>query len=133
MRKKLFQYGFCVLFGALIAYWVMDSQGLFVVWSETSAALAILCDAFFVPGILLASFGALFWIACTGFFDSVAYAFRTAGHILLPFFRIEKKSYYDYKTEKAEKRAPVPGFIFYVGVFYLALSVICLVIWYVTA
>lgn len=130
MKKKLLQYGICGVFGALMAYWVMDLEGLFLLWGETATVVSIFCNAFFVPGILLASFGALFWIASTGFFDSVAYAFRTAGHLFLPFLRIERKSYYDYKAEKAEKRTAMPGFIFHVGAFYLALSLICLVIWY---
>lgn len=130
MKKKLLQYGFCGIFGALMAYWVMQTQGLFQAGLETVDTVAILCNAFFVPGILLACLGALLWVATTGFFDSIGYAFRAAGHLLLPFLRIERKTYYDYKTEKAEKRSQVPGFIFHVGGFYMALSLICLAIWY---
>ena len=133
MKKKLLQYGICLVFGAVLAYWVMDAEGLFILWGEKATAVSILCNAFFVPGILLASFGTLFWIAGTGFFDSIAYAFRVAGHILLPFIRSERKTYYDYKAEKAEKRVPIPGFIFHVGAFYLVLSIICLVVWYLIA
>ena len=133
MKKKLFQYGFTFLFGAILAYWVMDAEGLFILWSEKATAASILCNAFFVPGILLASFGSLLWVANTGFFDSVAYAFRAAGHLFLPFKRTERKSYYDYKMEKAEKRTPIPNFLFHVGAVYLGLSLICLAIWCILA
>ena len=133
MKKKLLQYGICGAVGALMAYWVMDLEGLFILWGETATAMSILCNAFFVPGILLASFGALLWVAGTGFFDSIAYAFRVAGHVILPFLRSDRKSYYDYKAEKAEKRAPLPAFVFHVGAFYLGLSILCLVIWYAIA
>lgn len=129
MKKKLLQYGICGIIGALIAYWVMDLEGLFLVWGKMPDTWSILCDAFFVPGILLTMFGILFWIANTGFFDSIAYAFRTAGHILLPFIRSDRKTFYDYKAEKAEKRTSTPYFVLIVGVFYLLLSGICLAIW----
>ena len=130
MKKKLLQYGICVVLGGLMAVWVMDLEGFFILWGERATAVSILCNAFFVPGILFSSFGALFWVANTGFFDSVSYAAHTIGHIFIPFAKSKRKSYYDYKTEKAEKRAPIPGFIFHVGAFYLALSLICLGIWY---
>ena len=130
VTKKLLQYGICGVLGGLIALWVMDLEGFFVVWRDRAAATSILCNAFFVPGILLASFGALFWVANTGFFDSIAYAAHVVGHMFLPMGHAKRKTYYDYKTEKAEKRASVPIFIFIVGVFYLALSVICLGLWY---
>lgn len=130
MKKKLLQYGICVVLGGLMAYWVMDLEGFFILWREKATAFSILCNAFFVPGILFASFGALFWVSNTGFFDSVSFAFHTAGHLLLPFLKSKRMTYYDYKMEKAEKRGTVPGFIFHVGAFYLVLSMICLGLWY---
>ena len=130
MKKKLLQYGICVVLGGLIALWVMDLEGFFILWRERATAVSILCNAFFVPGILLASFGALFWVANTGFFDSMSYALHVVGHVFLPFAKSKRKTYYDYKTEKSEKRGSVPTFIFVVGIFYLTLSLICLGIWY---
>ena len=110
----------------------MDAEGLFVVWGTSrTATLMILCDAFFVPGILLTMFGALMWIATTGFFDSLGYAFRTAAHLFIPFKGGERKSFYDYKEERAEKRGGVPYFILFVGMFYLAISMILLALYYV--
>ena len=129
MKKKLLQYGICGAIGALLALWVMDMSGFFELWQQPAEAMLILCDAFFVPGILLVMFGALMWIATTGFFDSIAFAFRAAGHLLLPFLHLERKTYYDYKAEKAEKRGSTPYFIFIVGACYLALSVVFLIIW----
>ena len=130
MKKKLLQYGICGAIGALLAYWVMHSEGLFEVWSERTAAVAILCDAFFVPGILFIMVGALVWIASTGFFDSIGYAARTASHLLLPssLRKGERKSYYEYKTEKAEKRGKFPIYIFIVGAFFLFIWLICVII-----
>ena len=129
MKKKLLQYGICFIVGALIAYWVMDLEGLFVV-NVPSEIAAILCDAFFVPGILLTMVGCLIWISTTGFFDSLGYAVMVGMHLVLPFLnKGERKSYYDYKAEKDEKRGKTPILIFIVGSFYLLLSGIALIVW----
>ena len=129
MNKKLLQYGICTVFGGIISYMIMDAQGLFIVWGNTTEVMLILCDAFFVPGILLTMFGALVWVAQTGFFDAIAYAFRTASHIILPFVNRDRKTFYDYKIDRAEKRKSTPYFILVVGMGYLLVSVICLFIW----
>ena len=129
MKKKLLQYLICFIVGALIAFLIMESKGLFTV-NEPVEIAAILCDAFFVPGILFVMIGALVWISTTGLFDSLGYAFHVASHTLLPFlFKSANKSFYDYKAEKDESRAKTPAFVFIVGVVFLAASVIALIIW----
>ena len=128
MKKKLIQYGVCGVIGALIAYWVMYSKQLFAVEHPLADVYLILSDAFFVPGILLASFGVLLWISTTGLFDSIGFAFRAAAHALLPFIRYERITFYDYKMEKAEKRGSVPYFVMIVGAFYILLAVIAAVL-----
>lgn len=129
MKKRLLQYGICFIISSLISLWVMNNEGLFIAKEPVDIA-AILCDAFFVPGIMLTMIGALLWISTTGLFDSIGYAVQVAGHTLLPFlFKSDKKSYYDYKTEKDEKRVRIPSFIFIVGAFFLLLSVIALMVW----
>ena len=131
LKKKLLQYGICGLIGAVIAVLVMNTEGLSLFWGvHWETALVILCDAFFIPGILLVLFACLLWIANTGFFDSLGYAIRTAAHLLIPFRKVERKSFYDYKEERAEKRGKTPAFIGIVGAFYLLLSLIPLAILY---
>ncbi len=130
MKKKLLQYGISTAVGALISVWVMYIENLFGVEGyPAETVFTILADAFFVSGILLALFGALLWIATTGFFDGVSFAFRSAAHLFLPFLHLEKKSFYDYKTEKAGKRAPAQFFLLIVGAGYLTLSGIFLILW----
>ena len=130
MKKKLLQYGICFLIGAAMALWIMDSEGLFIQNSHVDVS-AVLCDAFFVPGILLVMVGCLFWISTTGLFDALGYAFRVAGHTLFPFlFKANSESFYDYKTEKDGKRIKTPAFIFIVGTVFLAASGIALAVYY---
>ncbi|MBR5720989.1 MAG: DUF3899 domain-containing protein [Clostridia bacterium] len=130
MKKKLLQYGICFLIGAALALWVMYSEGLFIPNNPVDVP-AVLCDAFFVPGILMVMVGALLWISTTGLFDALGYAFRVAGHNLLPFlFKKDIDSFYDYKTEKDGKRMKTPVFIFIVGVVFLVASGIALAVYY---
>ncbi len=129
MKKRLIQYGVCGVIGALIAYWIMSSKGLFVPGHSMAEVFFILSDAFFVPGILIILFGALLWISTTGLFDSIGFAFSAAAHALLPFVRHEHKTFYDYKMEKAEKRGSTPYFMLIVGAFYLILAIICTAVW----
>ena len=129
MKKRLIQYGVCGVVGALIAYWIMNSKGLFSLGYSTADVFLILSDAFFVPGILITLFGVLLWIATTGLFDSIGFAFSSAAHALLPFIRHDHKTFYDYKMEKAEKRGSTPYFMLIVGAFYLILATICTIAW----
>ncbi len=130
MKKKLLQYGISTVVGAAIALWVMNMEGLFdFVDLPVNVIFMILCDAFFVAGILLALFGALVWISTTGFFDTFGFAIRTAAHLLFPFFIHDTKTFYDYKTEKAEKRGETKGFLVVVGVGYLLISIVFLILW----
>ena len=130
MKKKLLQYGISTAVGAAISVWVMHMEGLFEIEGLTKDLIyMILCDAFFVAGIFLALFGALVWISSTGFFDTFGFAFRTAAHLILPFIKHDNKTFYDYKTEKAEKRGDTKGFLVIVGIGFLLVSAVFLILW----
>jgi len=131
VKKKLLQYGICSILGAAITVWIIAAEGLFQpVETTAKEAMFILCDALFVPGALLSSLGALIWVSTTGFFDALGYAAHVAGHMFLPFLKLERRSYYEYKEEKAEKRdSTVPYFIIIVGFGFLALSAISCIVW----
>ncbi len=130
MKIKLFRYGIGVAIASLIAVWVMYTEGLFDgIAFPTDVVLMILCDAFFVSGILFTLFGALMWIASTGFFDSLSYAVKIALHNFIPTHKWERKSFYDYKMEKAEKRGGVTLVPVIVGAVFLLVSAVFLIIW----
>ena len=135
MKKRLLQYGITTVVGALIALWVLNVEGFFIIIKDapdqTKEIMNILCNAFFIPGLLLVLSGVLMWIASTGFFDSLGYAGRTAAHMFVPFMKPDRKSYYDYKEEKAQKRGKVPYYIMIVGAAYILVSIVFTILWYV--
>jgi hypothetical protein len=135
MKTKLLKYGIASVVGIFITVLVLESQGFFLVFAESLLQKEIqliclmLCDGFFVSCILITLFGILVWIASTGFFDSLGYALKTAAHLLIPFKRGQRKSYYDYKMEKEEKRMPAQSFLIWVGLVFLAISAVFLCFW----
>ena len=90
-----------------------------------------LSDGFFVVGFLMTGLGALVWISTTGFFDMMSYAVRSLM-VLFTGLRRPKEypSFYDYKVERDARRAKPQWMLLIMGVAYLALSGICLAVYY---
>lgn len=88
-------------------------------------------DGFFFSGLIFTGIGALTMIAGTGFFDMFSYAFRS---LLVLFSWLRKPedhvSYYDYKLERDAKRKKPLWTILITGLVCIALSVICLLLYY---
>ena len=127
LKKRLLQYGITAGIGLLASLLIMNAQGLFVLFGNNTQTWSILSDAFFVPGIILVSLGALIWIAGTGLFDSVSYALSVAAHAIIPFLKNRPKNYYDYKSERESKGSRTPMFILYTGGGFLLLAVVFLI------
>ena len=129
LKKRILQYGITAAVGLLIALLIMNAQGFFVLFGNNADNYSILSDAFFVPGMVMVSVGALIWIAGTGLFDSVSYALTVAAHAIIPFLRNKPKSYYDYKSEREGKTTKIPMFILYTGGGFLVIAVVFLIVY----
>jgi len=92
--------------------------------------MSSLSDGFFIIGVLLTSIGCLTWISSTGFFDMLFYGFQGLAS-LIPFKAPKKrKAFYDYKTERAEKRKSPLNTALIVGMVYLLIAVVFTVLFY---
>ena len=99
---------------------------------ETSekAILSGLCDAFFVPGILLVCFGALAFSAYGGIFDMLAYGAHSLLVLFTPFRKPEKHMrYYEYKLMKEARRKKPRPVTLTVGCLFILLAGVCLVMY----
>ena len=76
-------------------------RGLFAS-QDTQEAMRILCDAFFIAGVLFAGVGLLTWAASKGAYDIFSYA----GKVIIMKFRPKEDipKYYDYVQEKNQSR-----------------------------
>lgn len=124
MKEKLIRYGVLTGTGLLVSVGVMSLRGVFAGGLSTQDLMKALCDAFFVPGILWVLFGCLAWISFTGFFDGLAYIGSYALHTLLPLFGRSQRQqkYYDYKTEKMERRKRPDHALLLVGAGFVLVS-----------
>ena len=86
---------------AAIVLAIAALKGLFTS-TETQETLRILCDAFFIAGVLFAGVGLLTWAASKGAYDIFSYA----GKVIIMKFRPKEDipKYYDYVQEKNQGR-----------------------------
>ena len=84
----------------------------------------ILCDALFVPGILLVSFGLLLFAAGGGVFDMLKFGTIKALSVLMTRKRREMypKTFFDYKMEREAKERVRTGHLLIVGAVFLVLA-----------
>ncbi|MCH5286359.1 MAG: DUF3899 domain-containing protein [Christensenellaceae bacterium] len=116
--------------GLALAAGVLASRGGF---DQTTGLdmMSALCDACFVPGIMLTGVGILVLVASDGFFDILSYG----AHSLLVLFSAlrspeKHESYYDFKTRRTERRKRPDRVVLWSGLIFLAAAVVFLIIYY---
>ena len=116
-----------LIISAAVFFAVAASRGVFTE-ADPITVYKGLCDAFFVPGIMLICVGLLSITASQGVFDIFSYAFRFAKSLFIPFSKEEKhQRYYEYKLEKALRQKKTKPLFFLIGLAYLAASGLCLI------
>lgn len=125
-RKGLITVGINAGLGLLLAFAVVVRREIFRAQTVRDVC-ADLSDGFFIAGLVLSSVGALSCIASTGFFD----IFSFGGHTFLSHFvprmnTEENRRYYNFKTARAEKRKPPLRTTLFVGLAFVAVSIVFL-------
>ena len=83
----------------------------------------VLCDAFFLPGILTLFIGLLMWLASDGAMDGGGYLFAYVKHAVIPGRRGSFESYGVYLARKRENRKKGgTGFLCIVGLVFILVS-----------
>ena len=128
--KTVLKYSITVVIGLLMVIGVCDVQNLFGIL-EPLRICKILCNAFFISGILLLGVGILVFISKEGMFDGMSYY---AGRFMLLFSpkydekRKNMLSYYEYK--KAKNRESGGSFILITGLGFLVVALVFLGLFY---
>ncbi len=128
--KALLKYGITAGIGAIIAFGIMWSRGIFAS-QNVESVMACISDGFFVVGLLFAGIGLLLVISSTGLFDMMGYAFKSLIYLFTPrTIDRSRGDFYEYKMRKKEQRRAVPLHILWVGIAYVVLALILLGVYY---
>jgi len=137
IRAKIIAYSITTVLGALACFWVFKIRG-YSASMPLQERYRVLCDAFFIPGILLILFGALAWVASQDAFAGLAFVGRNMLRALIPGGRLKypHETYFDFLEERRAKREARKGqslglgFLFFPGLAFLAVSLVFLVLFY---
>ena len=128
-RTKSFLYS--LLFGAVIAVGVflLGCSRFMGDGAGVKTLLRCLCDAAFVPAVILLGVGGIKAMRNKGLFDVVGYGLSSTVQLFIPALkRQEKEDLYQYRERKEASRKPADGMML-AGVAYLAASALLLVIY----
>lgn len=126
-KNNLIPYAIYFALGLVIVVIGIFSQRLPEAGSAVEA-IGILSDCCLFPAVLFGGIGALTWIASKGTFDMLGYGFSA---FFTGVFRPGKKmeTFYEYKLRKEENGSAWLSHMFWVGMFYLAISIVCAAIY----
>ena len=119
---KRYLIALAVGFGiAAYILWLRDIFGQ----TETAMIFHILCDAFFVPGVLLVCFGLLIFSTNEGTVDGMTYAVKSFVNMFRKKSLKKYDSYYDYKASRKNRDTKF-AYLIFCGLFFIAVSAVML-------
>lgn len=89
----------------------------------------ILCDCFFVVGVVATGVGALVFVSNEGVFDGIVYGVRAFVNIFRKEDNRNRESYFDYRARKAENKFSF-AFLLICGLIFLAVAGAMLVLYH---
>lgn len=113
-----------------ISVYLMIDRGVFA-QTDIAEIYKLLCDAFFVPGIIFSCLGVLVAVSNEGFFDIFSYSMRifVDSFTRNKNFRNEYQTYFDYTRRNKEKNTNVK-FVLHVGLAFIAIGTIFNILFY---
>lgn len=114
--------------GLAVALAVAVSRGALTT-EDPQQWYSALCDACFVPGIIMVCFGLVAFSAYGGVFDILSYGVRSLLVLFTPFRKPDKhQRYYEYKLMKEAKRQKPKPHLLIVGLVFLAAAGVFLIL-----
>lgn len=123
------RYVLCFCIAAAIVFIVLALSGFD--FDGVKNSMRLLHDAFFLAGALMSAFAGLLFASGEGAFLGIGYALKSVVRVFIPVWRKEHETYAQYRERKLAKPKPTgESCILFTGLFFLAVSIIFLVIWY---
>ena len=128
LKTKIICYVTSIIVNAYLVYSYATSRDI--------GALAqvdqyhILCDAFFLPGLIMVFLGLLMVMNNLGALDTMAYGFSYVLHMLAPGAFDKMDSYLDFIEKRRANRGSGYGFLLVVGTVMVVIAIVFLVLYY---
>lgn len=120
--KSIKKYLITLVIGFSLAFLIALSKDVF-----SQVALVnvfhILCDSFFVVGVVMSSVGLLVFSSNEGTFDMLIYGVSSFVDMFRKTSTKKYATFYDYKVGRADKKIRF-GFILLCGLFFIAVSLV---------
>ena len=106
-------------------------------WYQDYTWPHMLCDGFFTTAVFLLGLGGLKFVRNQGVFDMMSYSISNVFQIHYPFSKMDSplnarpEEFVDYKERKRAKRKGAADLV-WAGVVYIGLSLIMLVVYFLT-
>ena len=116
------KYLITLLVGFIGVFCILWAKEIFA-QTEAVKIFHILCDAFFVVGVVITGAGLLVFSSNEGSFDMIVYGVSSFFDL---FRKVSKKKYptfYDYKVSREDKKIKF-GFMLICGIFFLVIAFI---------
>lgn len=121
--KQIVKYLITLFVGLLLAFFVALSKDIFDE-NNIKDVYHILCDSFFVSGIIMTGMGLLIFVSNEGIFDGLVYGVMSFINLFVPKQSRKYSSFYDYKESKKNSRNTKVGFILISGLIILIIAII---------
>ena len=118
--KTFLKYLITMVVGLALTAWLAWARDI-MAQTELVKIYHILCDSFFITGVIITSTGSLIFVGNEGAFDPIVYGLRSFANIFKKRDKRKMESYYDYRMARLENKL---GFVFLLicGVVFLAVS-----------
>lgn len=131
--KKVLPYLISALVGAAVAIIIMFASYKIhtvpPVRENAKEIMGILSNAFLVPGVILGGFGLIIFASNGGAFDMLAFAVIRFFDLFRKDVKGKYKDFYEYREAKKD-RGFKTSFMFWVGLAFIAVSVVFLICYY---
>lgn len=129
MKKTILEYSITTGICLILAFLICVIGGIFS-YTEPFRIYGLLCDGFFISGVLVLAVGVLVFVHNNGVFDMLIYGIQR----FFSLFRKDPKknkyeTFYDYSVAKAERPKADFAFLLIIGGTAILISFIFLLLW----
>ena len=129
MKRTILEYSITTGICLILAFLICVLGGIFS-YNESFRIYGLLCDGFFISGVVCLSVGVLVFVHNNGVFDMLIYGIQRFFSLFKKKPREQKyETFYDYHVARAERPKSPFAFLLIIGGTFILISLIFLLLW----